>query len=63
VDSRLPEQLVEELQKLGHQVKVTEEEPGMMGSFARPSAIYIDYEAGLLRAGVDAFRPAMALGY
>jgi hypothetical protein len=42
---------------------VVEEQPAMTGSFSRPSAITIDYETGLLRAGVDAFRPTMATGY
>ena len=63
VDSRLPEQTIEELRRRGHRVKVVEEEPGMTGNFSRPSAVVIDYESGLLRAGVDVFRPAMALGY
>jgi gamma-glutamyltranspeptidase/glutathione hydrolase len=62
-DSRLPNQVIEELVKRGHRLKVVEEEPGMTGNFSRPSAIVIDYDKGILRAGVDAFRPAMALGY
>ncbi len=63
VDSRLPEETIAELRRRGHRVKVVEEEPGMTGNFSRPSAVVIDYESGLLRAGVDVFRPAMALGY
>jgi len=63
IDSRIPEVVVKNLEKLGHRVKLVQEEPGMLGNFSRPSAIYIDPESGLLRAGVDAFRPAMALGY
>jgi hypothetical protein len=42
---------------------LVDEEPGMTGNFARPSAVTIDYDTGLLRAGVDVFRPALALGY
>ena len=63
VDSRLPTDVVEQLHALGHSLKRVEEEPGMTGNFARPSAITIDYDSGLLRAGVDVFRPALALGY
>lgn len=63
VDSRLPDDTIAKLEKLGHRVKVVEEEPGMLGNFSRPSAIYIDYEAGILRAGTDVFRPSIALGY
>ena len=63
VDSRIPEDIVEELEKIGHVIKVMEEEPGLPGDFSRPSAIQIDHEKGLLRAGVDAFRPLTALGY
>jgi gamma-glutamyltranspeptidase/glutathione hydrolase len=63
VDSRFPDAVVEELQNLGHAVKIVEEEPGMTGNFARPSAVTIDYDNGLLRTGVDVFRPSLALGY
>jgi gamma-glutamyltranspeptidase/glutathione hydrolase len=63
VDSRLPEAVIRKLKNMGHNVTVVEEEPGMTGNFARPSAIQIDYENKLLRAGVDPFRPAVALGY
>jgi gamma-glutamyltranspeptidase/glutathione hydrolase len=63
VDSRLPAEVVERLGALGHVVKRVEEEPGMLGNFSRPSAVVIDYDSGLLRAGVDVFRPAVALGY
>ena len=62
LDSRLPDEVVDGLEKLGHRVLVVEEEPGMGSNFSRPSAIHIDYESGLLTAGVDAFRPATALG-
>ena len=63
VDSRLHDDVVEGLEALGHRVLVVEEEPGMGSNFSRPSAIHIDYESGLLRAGVDPFAHAMALGY
>jgi gamma-glutamyltranspeptidase/glutathione hydrolase len=63
VDSRLPDSTIQGLIDLGHRVQVVEEEPGMGGNFSRPSAIKIDYSRGVVYAGVDAFRPAIALGY
>ena len=63
VDSRFPPDVIAQLHALGHELRLVEEEPGMTGNFARPSAITIDYDSGLLRAGVDVFRPALALGY
>lgn len=55
VDSRFPDTVVDELRSLGQAVKIVEEEPGMTGNFARPSAVTIDYDHGLLRTGVDGF--------
>jgi gamma-glutamyltranspeptidase len=63
IDSRFPSDVVEQLRVLGHELKLVDEEPGMTGNFSRPSAVTIDYEHGVLRAGVDVFRPALALGY
>ena len=63
VDSRLPDEVVEELRSYGHAVRLVEEEPGMLGNFSRPSAVRIDYDRSVVRAGVDVFRPATALGY
>ena len=63
IDSRFPAEVSEELRRYGHQLKLVDEEPGMTGNFSRPSAVTIDYDRGLLRAGVDVFRPALALGY
>lgn len=63
VDARFPPEVVEQLRAYGHAVKLVDEEPGMTGHFARPSAVTIDYDSGLIRAGVDVFRPALALGY
>jgi gamma-glutamyltranspeptidase len=63
VNARMPDDVVGGLKRLGHLVEVVEEQPAMTGSFSRPSAITIDYETGLLHAGVDAFRPTMATGY
>jgi gamma-glutamyltranspeptidase/glutathione hydrolase len=63
VDSRMPESTIKALVSLGHDIELLEEEPAPTGYFARPSAIQVDYERNLLRAGVDSFRPTTALGY
>ncbi len=63
VDYRVPDEVVAELERRGHRIKLVEDQPGMPSNFARPSAIQIDYETELLRAGIDPFRPTMALGY
>lgn len=63
VDSRMSESTIKALVGLGHDIELLEEEPAPTGYFARPSAIQVDYERNLLRAGVDAFRPTTALGY
>ena len=63
IDSRFPADVIEQLRAYGHLVKPVDEEPGMTGNFSRPSAVTIDYDGGILRAGVDVFRPALALGY
>jgi hypothetical protein len=54
--------VVEQLQHYGHLVKVVDEEPGMTGNALRPSAVVIDFERGRMRAGVDVYCPALALG-
>ena len=61
VDSRVPEDSAKRLSSLGHAVRIVEDGPGV-SAFARPSAIVIDHEAGLLRGGVDLFRRSTALG-
>jgi hypothetical protein len=63
VNARLPDRVIGGLSRLGHVVEVVEEQPEMTGPFSRPSTIYIDDEHGLLRAGVDGFRPALSAGY
>ena len=63
VESRLPEETTRALEALGHRVRVLEDEPGATDNFAHPQAIAIDHETGLLRAGVEALRCAVALGY
>jgi len=63
VDDRLPAGVLDELRSYGHALRPVQEEPGGRGHFSRPSAVRIDYDAGVVRAGVDVFRPAVALGY
>jgi gamma-glutamyltranspeptidase/glutathione hydrolase len=63
VESRMPEQTTRALEALGHRVRALEDEPGATDNFAHPQAIAIDHERGLLRAGVEALRTAVALGY
>jgi hypothetical protein len=63
VDSRFPPEVAEQLRTLGHLLKLVDEGTGMTGNFSRPSAVVIDYERGVVRAGVDVFRPALAPGY
>ena len=62
VDDRTPLEVIDRLREMGHAVEPVTEDPGSW-NFARPTAIQIDYESGLLRAGVDPFRAAMAMGY
>ena len=62
VDSRIPASVRAELADLGHAVQV-KDETLMSAWFARPQAIVIDTESGDLRGGVDALKPAVAVGY
>ena len=63
VDSRMDSSVVNSLLDLGHDIELLEEEPAPTGYFARPSAIQIDYDKNILKAGVDSYRPTTALGY
>ena len=63
VDSRMNPSTVNALLDLGHDIDLLEEEPAPTGYFARPSAIQIDHEKNILKAGVDSYRPTTALGY
>ncbi len=62
VDDRISPEVMDELREMGHAVEPVMEDPGSW-NFARPTAIQVDYESGLLRAGVDPFRAATAMGY
>ncbi len=62
VDSRIPESVRAALVELGHTIEV-KEETLMSAWFARPQAILVDQQSGDLRGGVDALKPAVAIGY
>lgn len=61
VDARL-EEAAEGLRQRGHTVLLAEETPADI-NFATPLAIQVDYRQGVVRAGVDVFRRAEAMGY
>ncbi|HEU5288653.1 MAG TPA: gamma-glutamyltransferase [Candidatus Limnocylindria bacterium] len=62
VDTRVPEAVRAELADMGHAVQL-KEETLMSAWFARPQAILVDPKTGDLRGGVDALKPAAAIGY
>jgi gamma-glutamyltranspeptidase/glutathione hydrolase len=62
VDSRVAESVRAELADLGHTIEL-KEETLMSAWFARPQAILVDEKSGELRGGVDALKPAVAVGY
>jgi gamma-glutamyltranspeptidase/glutathione hydrolase len=62
VDSRVPMDVRAELADRGHRIEV-KEETLMSAWFARPQAIQVDLGSGDLRGGVDALKPAVAVGY
>ncbi len=62
VDTRVPVAVRAELAALGHVLQL-KEETLMSAWFARPQAILVDANTGDLRGGVDALKPAVAVGY
>ncbi len=60
-DLRIPESTISELEALGH-VLTPQETTAARIAFARPNAVVVDHEAGLLRAGVVHIGPATAVG-
>ncbi len=62
VDTRIPESVRAELRDRGHVIDL-KEETLMSAWFARPQAILVDAKTGELRGGVDALKPAVAVGY
>ncbi|HUQ41900.1 MAG TPA: gamma-glutamyltransferase [Candidatus Limnocylindrales bacterium] len=61
VDSRIPDAVRADLAERGHTI-VVKEETLMSAWFARPQAIGVD-DGGDLCGGVDALKPAVAVGY
>jgi gamma-glutamyltranspeptidase/glutathione hydrolase len=62
VDSRIAESVRTALAEQGHVIDV-KEETLMSAWFARPQAIMVDERTNELRGGVDALKPAVAVGY
>jgi gamma-glutamyltranspeptidase/glutathione hydrolase len=61
-DSRIPDSVRTALAEQGHVIDV-KEETLMSAWFARPQAIMVDERTNELRGGVDALKPAIAVGY
>ena len=61
-DSRIPESVRTALAEQGHTIDV-KEETLMSAWFARPQAILVDEHTNELRGGVDALKPAVAVGF
>ncbi len=61
VDSLIAPDTLERLRKMGHQLDVREENLAASG-FGRPNGILIDSDNGVLRGGVNQYKPAWALG-
>lgn len=53
VDSRIPQEVRQRLEEMGHTVIVQEQDPGSnsFGRFGRVNAVRIDLKTGLLHAG------------
>ena len=62
VDARLDDRVVESLRGMGHSLDVVSDIEAWY-TFARPSAIQVDQENGVLRAGTHTFQVAEAAGY
>ena len=62
VDSRLDGNVVQALRQLGHRIEVVSDIEAWY-RFARPSAILVDRDQGVLRAGTHTLQTAAAVGY
>ena len=62
VDTRLDPNVIESLRTMGHRIQVVDDVEAWY-SFARPSAILVDKERGVLRAGTHTLQTAQALGF
>ncbi|MCC6704880.1 MAG: gamma-glutamyltransferase family protein [Thermomicrobiales bacterium] len=60
-DTRIPAASISGLEAIGH-VLTPQETTAARIAFARPNAVVVDHEAGLLRAGVVHIGPATAVG-
>ena len=58
VDSRMPLEVIKELEKRGHQIVLQ-----IDGNFALPIAIMRDHKTGWLHGGVTVPVPATAIGF
>jgi gamma-glutamyltranspeptidase / glutathione hydrolase len=61
LDALVGDDTVAELRRLGHSVTVREE-TFASSYFARPNGILIDQKTGELSAGVNQYKPALAIG-
>jgi len=62
-DDRIEPGVIERLAARGHALRgVPEVQPGFGGEFAKPTAVRVG-DDGLLYGGVEAFRPAQAIGF
>jgi gamma-glutamyltranspeptidase/glutathione hydrolase len=62
VDSRIDDGTVETLRQMGHRIEVVSDIEAWY-RFARPSAIVVDSEGGVLRAGTHTLQTAEAIGF
>ena len=62
LDARLPEEVIDAVRSLGHQVSVREEH-FLSSYFGRPNGILIDRKSGLLRGGVEPYKVSAAIGF
>ncbi|MEZ4626133.1 MAG: gamma-glutamyltransferase [Thermomicrobiales bacterium] len=60
-DTRIPSDSISKLEAIGH-VLTPQETTAARIAFARPNAVVVDHEAGVLRAGVVHIGPATAVG-
>jgi gamma-glutamyltranspeptidase/glutathione hydrolase len=61
-DVRLPEDVVQELRRIGHEVTLREE-TFLSSYFARPNGVLIDRRQGVLRGGVEPYKVSTAIGW
>ena len=62
MDIRLPAETIEAVRAIGHEVAVREEH-FLSSYFARPNAILIDRDEGVLRSGLEPYKLSTAVGF